>query len=143
MVKEISSICEIKHIREQKSRLSERERELTQPILSDLELISKMYEHYTRFIEMPSARRAAVRYNQQFAFVMLFLYSPSSLAGGEIRRGGLRDKLADIMGFKSHTGVTKLCKDVMFNYNNYKIYRMEIDYIYTRLTEYVEELTNQ
>ena len=33
MVKEFSAISELKYIREQKSRLSEREQELTKPIL--------------------------------------------------------------------------------------------------------------
>ena len=38
MVKEFSAISELKSIREQKSRLSEREQELVKPILSDLNL---------------------------------------------------------------------------------------------------------
>ena len=43
MVKEFSSIMELKAIREQKSRLSEREQELASPMLKDYSLIAEVY----------------------------------------------------------------------------------------------------
>lgn len=43
MTKEFSSIVELKAIREQKSRLTERENELSSPKLKDLSLIPKIY----------------------------------------------------------------------------------------------------
>lgn len=43
MTKEFSSIVELKSIREQKSRLSEREQELSLPMLTDLSLIPEIY----------------------------------------------------------------------------------------------------
>ena len=43
MVREFSAISELKSIREQKSRLSEREQELIKPILSDLNIIPVIY----------------------------------------------------------------------------------------------------
>ena len=43
MAKEFSSISELKSIREQKSRLSERENELSTPVLTDLSLIQEIY----------------------------------------------------------------------------------------------------
>lgn len=43
MVKEFSSIVELKSIREQKSRLSERENELAQPMLTDPRLIQEIH----------------------------------------------------------------------------------------------------
>lgn len=43
MVKEFSAISELKYIREQKSRLSEREQELTKPILLDLSIIPTIF----------------------------------------------------------------------------------------------------
>lgn len=46
MTKEFSSIVELKSIREQKSRLSEREQELSSPILTDFSLIPEIYEWF-------------------------------------------------------------------------------------------------
>ena len=41
-----SEIAEIKSIREQKSKLSEREKELTEPILTDLDMIGMLYRWF-------------------------------------------------------------------------------------------------
>ena len=41
-----SEIAEIKSIREQKSKLSEREKELTEPILTDLDMIGTLYRWF-------------------------------------------------------------------------------------------------
>ena len=48
MTKEFSSIVELKSIREQKSRLSEREQELSSPILTDFSLIPEIYGKHSK-----------------------------------------------------------------------------------------------
>ena len=50
--KEFSSISELKHIREQKSRLSEREAELVSPILTNLESIPYIYELFKNIVRI-------------------------------------------------------------------------------------------
>ena len=134
MVREFSAISELKFIREQKSRLSEREQELIKPILSDLYIIPVIYKWYCEVVGncgLPE-RRAGASFRQKFIFIILFLYSPSTLAGGKIAKG-IRDILAGILGFKAPTGISNLCVDVMFYYNNYKDYRADIDYLYTEI----------
>ena len=89
MVKEFSAISELKSIREQKSRLSEREQELIKPILSDLNIIPVIYKWYCEVVGncgLPE-RRAGASFRQKFIFIILFLYSPSTLAGGRLQRG--------------------------------------------------------
>jgi hypothetical protein len=134
MVKEFSAISELKYIRDQKSRLSEREQELIKPILSDLDIIPMIFQWYCEIVGncgLPE-RRAGTCFRQKFVFIILFLYSPSTLAGGKIAKG-IRDILADILGFKSPTGISNLYVNVTFNYNNYKDYRADIDYLYTEI----------
>ena len=46
-----SEIAEIKSIREQKSKLSEREKELTEPILTDLDMIGMLYRSKRLFLK--------------------------------------------------------------------------------------------
>ncbi len=134
MVKEFSAISELKSIREQKSRLSEREQELTKPILLDLSIISIIFKWYCEIVGncgLPE-RRAGSSFRQKFIFIILFLYSPSALAGGKIAKG-VRDILANILGLKAPTGISNLYVNVTFNYNNYKDYRADIDYLYTEI----------
>ena len=90
MVKEFSAISELKYIREQKSRLSEREQELTKPILLDLSIIPTIFKWYCEIVGncgLPE-RRAGSSFRQKFIFIILFLYSPSALAGGKIAKIG-------------------------------------------------------
>ena len=134
MVKEFSVVSELKTIREQKSRLSERESELSIPKLTDLELISEIYKWFCELVRncgLPE-RRAGIRFRKQFIYIIMFLYSPSTLAGGKIAPG-LRDILAGLLGFKSPTGISNLCVDVTFYYDNYKVFRQDIEYLYTEI----------
>ncbi len=132
MLTEFSIISELKSIREQKSNLSEREQELARPMLTELDLIPTLFRWYCELkghCGMPQ-RRAGTRFRQKFIFIILFLYSPGTLAGGKIAKG-VRDVLTQVLGFRSPTAVSNLCADVMFYYTNYKDYREEIDYLYT------------
>lgn len=132
MVKDFSIISEIKSIREQMSILSERERRLIKPILDDTSLIPAMFKWYCEMkgcCGTPEGREGT-SFRQKFVFIILFLYSPIALVNGSIARG-IRDVLAETLGFKSPTGISNLCTNMMFNYCNYKNYRTDIDGIYT------------
>ena len=133
MVKEFSAISELKSIREQKSRLSEREYELSTPILDDYSLIGDIYEWFKEIlsglalppcIESPTQRK-------KFIFIILFLYSPSTLAGGKMKVG-LRDKLAEVTNCTVSL-ISHNCEDVTFFYQQYKSHRQDIDYLYTEI----------
>lgn len=131
MVKDFSIISEIKSIREQMLRLSERERELINPTLEDTSLIPKIFKWYCEIkgcYAIPE-RRKGTSFRQKFVFVVLFLYSPGALVSGNMARG-VRDVLTDTLGFKSPAGISNLCTNMMFNYYNYKNYRTDIDNIY-------------
>lgn len=53
-----SEIAEIKSIREQKSKLSEREKELTEPILTDLDMIGMLYRWFQEIISQKEIFRS-------------------------------------------------------------------------------------
>ena len=89
MTKEFSSIMELKAIREQKSRLSEREQELSSPVLTDLSLIPQIYGWFKEIfsgIECPP-NPESVTQRKKFLFIVLFLFAPSVLAGGRLPNG--------------------------------------------------------
>ena len=139
MGKEFSSIIELHAVREQKSRLTERETELMTPTLNDMSLIPMIFEWFcslTGRCRVPE-RRKGVEFRQKFVFIILFLYSPSALAGGKMRIG-LRNKITEVIG-GSGTLVSHSYSNLMFRYQMYKRFRDEIDSIYNALITRLKE----
>lgn len=139
MVSEFSIVSELKDIREQKLRLSQEEARLSRPKLTDLTLIPTLFSwfcEYSGYHGLPE-KQVRVKFYQKFIFIILFLYSPGTLAGKKIAEG-IRGVLAEVFGFKSPTGVSNLSVDVVFLYDNYKEYRADVDYLYGRIMDRLE-----
>lgn len=133
MIKEFSVISELKSIREQKSRLSERELELSEPVLYNYSLIREIYEWFKEILPgltFPPRDNSPIQ-RKKFIFIILFLYSPSTLAGGKMKVG-LRDKIAEITGCTGSL-ISHNCEDVTFFYQQYKSHRQDIYCIYTEI----------
>ena len=140
MTKEFSSIVELKAIREQKSRLTERENELSSPKLKDLSLIPKIY---VWFKEILSGRNCppnpeSVIQRKKFLFIVLFLFTPSTLAGGRLPNG-VRAALAEVLPEVSPCVISNNIADVLFIYQNYKDFRSDIEYLYTEIMNRLRE----
>lgn len=125
-----SEIAEIKSIREQKSKLSEREKELTEPTLTDLNMIETLYGWFQEIISQKEMFRLGnVTQRKKFIFIILFLYSPSTLAGGKMKNG-LRNKLAEVLGVSAQTAISDNRNNLVFSYQLYKYFRQGVDWIY-------------
>ena len=133
-----SEIAEIKSIREQKSKLSEREKELTEPILTDLDMIGMLYRWFQEIISQKEIFRSGnVTQRKKFIFIILFLYSPSTLAGGKMKNG-LRDKLAEVLGVTAQTTRSTNRKNLVFSDPLYKYFRQDVDWIYGEMMERIK-----
>lgn len=134
MVKEFSVVSELKAIREQKSRLSERENELSAPVLSDLELIPVIYEWFKEVLsEMAFPPQVeCITQRKKFLFIVLFLFSPSVLAGGRMPNG-IRKSLEEVFPNVKPCTISNNLADVVFLYQQYKDFRQDIEYIYTEI----------
>ena len=132
-----SEIAEIKSIREQKSKLSEREKELTEPILTDLDMIGMLYRWFQEIISQKIFRSGNVTQRKKFIFIILFLYSPSTLAGGKMKNG-LRDKLAEVLGVNAQTTISNNRNNLVFSYQLYKYFRQDVDWIYGEMMERIK-----
>ena len=128
-----SEIAEIKSIREQKSKLSEREKELTEPILTDLDMIGMLYRWFQEII----SQKEIFTQRKKFIFIILFLYSPSTLAGGKMKNG-LRDKLAEVLGVNAQTTISNNRNNLVFSYQLYKYFRQDVDWIYGEMMERIK-----
>lgn len=136
MTKEFSSIVELKSIREQKSRLSEREQELSSPILADYSLIPEIYVWFKEILaERPCPPNPEnVTQRKKFLFIVLFLFAPSVLAGGRIPNG-IRAEISHVFPDVSPCVISNNIADVSFIYQQYKNFRQDIEYIYCQIVE--------
>lgn len=136
MTKEFSSIMELKSIREQKSRLSEREQELSLPILTDLSLIPEIYDWFKEVLsgmDYPS-NPESVTQRKKFLFIVLFLFAPSVLAGGRLPNG-IRTEISGVCPDVSPCVISNNIADVSFIYQQYKDFRQDIEYLYNQILE--------
>lgn len=140
MTKEFSSIIELKAIREEKSRLSERESELAQPILKDYSLISIIYKWFSEILQERDCapRLNSVIQRKKFLFIVLFLFAPSTLAGGRLPNG-IRAALAEAFPEVSPCVISNNISDVVFIYQQYRDFRQDIEYIYTEIVRRLRE----
>lgn len=136
MTKEFSSIAELKLIREQKSRISEREAELSRPVLQNVELIADIYGWFKDILSgmdfQPNTE--SVMQRKKFLFIILFLFAPSVLAGGRLPNG-IRAELTKVFPSVSPCVISNNIADVSFIYQNYKDFRQDIDYLYTEIVK--------
>lgn len=139
ITKEFSSIAEIKNIREQKSRLSEREAELVSPILTNLESIPYIYELFKNIVRtMNIPPREKIIQRKEFLFIILFLFVPSVLAGGRIPNG-VRKSLEHVFPKVKPCTISNNIADVFFLYQRYKYFRSDINIIYKEMLKRLEE----
>lgn len=136
MTKEFSSIVELKAIREQKSRLSEREQELSAPMLTDFALIPEIYSWFKEILSQLDCppNFESVTQRKKFLFIVLFLFAPSVLAGGRLPNG-IRAEIAGIFPDVSPCVISNNIADVSFIYQQYKDFRQDIEYIYSQVLE--------
>lgn len=138
-MKEFSQIIELKELRERKSRISEREYELSKPSLEDFDLINDIFRWFCEYegtTGVPERRKGA-EFRQRFVFIVLMLYSPSTLAGGKMKIG-VRNKITEVAG-GTGTLISHSYKDVMFHYQTYKDYRHKIDAAYRHVVDKLKE----
>lgn len=136
MTKEFSSIMELKSIREQKSRLSEREQELSLPILTDLSLIPEIYDWFKEVLSGMDCppNPESVTQRKKFLFIVLFLFAPSVLAGGRLPNG-IRAEISGVFPDVSPCVISNNIADVSFIYQQYKDFRQDIEFIYNQVLE--------
>lgn len=136
MTKVFSSIMELKAIREQKSRLSEREQELSLPILDDYSLIPEIYAWFKEILAertCPSNPESVIQ-RKKFLFIVLFLFAPSVLAGGRLPNG-IREEISHVFPGVSPCVISNNITDVPFIFHQYKDFRKEIEYLYTEIVK--------
>lgn len=133
MTKEFSSIIELRAIREEKSRLSERENELARPMLTDLDMIPIVFGWFKDLTKGLPKRNKSILI-KEFIFIILFLYSPGTLAGGKMK-GGVREVLGEVLGIVGKSSISDKIGIITFYWRTYKYFRQDLNAIYPAIVE--------
>lgn len=132
-------IIRIKKIRIEKSELSDEENKLTTPSITDKSLIPEIYNVFRELLDERGCdpNIESVIQRKKFIFIILYLFSPSTLAGGKMA-SGLRDDLADILGIYSKSTISDNCADIVFLYHNYADFSEDITWLYGHILDRLE-----
>lgn len=132
---EFEKIERLERIRREKSVLSDEESALASPVLKDKSLVREIYGMFVEILnERGRPPDPAVTQRKKFLFIILYLFSPSTLAGGKMA-SGLRDEISRAMGMKSADVISKNREDVVFLYRHYMDFREDIRHIYSEIMD--------
>ncbi|KAB6370132.1 hypothetical protein LI160_16895 [Bacteroides xylanisolvens] len=138
MMDKILGIRELISVHTQISELERKEAELATPMLTDLEYIPQIFEW---FCELSGYNGDGGKLNtdkkMQFLIIIIFFYSPISLTGHRIPNG-IRDILTELFGYKSKSAVSNLLKNLVSTYDNYRVFKEEVDLIYASIWKQLE-----
>lgn len=131
MLKQFSSIMELKSIKELKSELNKKEKELSTPLLTDLTIMPQIYSWFKEIISESDfpPNPESVTQRKKFLFVILLLYAPGVLAGNRLPNG-IRSALAKLFPEISPYSISHNISDISFLYQHYKIFRHDIEFVY-------------
>ena len=75
---------------------------------------------------------------KKFIFIILYLYSPSSLAGDKMA-SGLRNELSNVLGIQAKSTISNNCADLVFLYQyNYMNFRNDVEFIYNKILSWLK-----
>lgn len=129
-------ISELRLLQSQKSRLLEKEAVLSAPLLTDTGYIRAICEWFGEIQAVSGMhhRLRSVHCRKQFILIVIFLYSPATLAGGRMLTG-LRNKIAEAFDIRDVTFISHNIENIVFMYSNYKEFRSEVDHLFAGIME--------
>lgn len=136
----MGKVSALRTLRDKMQELSDIVEELGEPILDDLSLLPKIYTAYQRVF----ARRGApgdalmVKNRKKFLLVVLYLYSPKTLAGDRMIVG-LRRKISELFGLTTSTPISDNCAGLVVQYHAYADFRRDVDLIFDEIFTELED----
>lgn len=138
MINDFFRIGELISVHIQKSELERKEAELATPMLTDLEHIPQIFEWFCELSgDSGDGGKLNTDRKMQFLIIIMFFYSPISLTGHRIPNG--RDILTELLGYKSKSAVSNHLKNLVPTYDNYRMFREEVDLLYASIRSRLED----
>lgn len=120
-------VSRLKEIKEERLRLNDEEQTLSSPAITDPDRIPEVLEYCKEsYRELhPNSKVRVSEVRRMYIFILLFLFSPKTLAGGKMSNG-LRTRIAGAMGIES-SNVSHYHADVWFYYTVYSDFRDDVN----------------
>ncbi len=131
---EHSKIKRILVFSEKKQALQREQKELFTPDMTDMCLIGRLYDIFKDVLserDCPPNPQSVIQ-RKKFLFIILYLYSPETLAGGVMKRG-LRKVLGDVLGLSSLTIISDNISDLVFLSQRYSDWHADVMAIYSEM----------
>ena len=139
MINDFFRIGELISVHIQKSELERKEAELATPMLTDLEHIPQIFEWFCELSgDSGDGGKLNTDRKMQFLIIIMFFYSPISLTGHRIPNG-IRDILTELLGYKSKSAVSNHLKNLVPTYDNYRMFREEVDLLYASIRSRLDD----
>ena len=139
MINDFFRIGELISVHIQKSELERKEAYLATPMLTDLEHIPQIFEWFCELSgDSGDGGKLNTDRKMQFLIIIMFFYSPISLTGHRIPNG-IRDILTELLGYKSKSAVSNHLKNLVPTYDNYRMFREEVDLLYASIRSRLED----
>lgn len=128
----LGKVMALQKVRNKMLELSCKMDELGEPMLDDLSFLPTIYETYLEFFRKRGWQDKAnkVYHRQKLILIVLYLYSPRTLAGGKMRIG-LRDKLSELFGLSAKTTISDNSAHAVHFYQHYRDFRRDVDLMLT------------
>lgn len=120
----------IKKIRKDKKKLTQLEKQVIDPVLTNIELIPKIHAMFCEIHDKKDVKRSLKQ--KEFIFLILLLFSPESLLWYKTKKG-IRDKIAIVLNLKEPVKVSKRITEVLFQYEKYGDFRDDVNLSYHRI----------
>lgn len=131
-------IGKMKEIKIQQDKLSQDYAVLASPKLTDMSLISNIFNWFCESKEI-SKEELNVPLRDQFVFIVLYLYSPEKLMDKKKKmKNKLRITLNEVLGITSKNVLSNECDRLYSNYKTIKTLRKSIDESYLFIKEKLE-----
>lgn len=128
----IDIIKELTFLREKKEDITQREQEVSKPILTELKQIQIIYDWFYSLPKEYLLTDQDSVHKRQFLFIIILLFSPTFFVGDKLKRG-LRNELARVLHFRSPSAISNLSSDVLCWYKSYQGFREKTNRIYEKL----------
>lgn len=125
----LSHLEEIENIQQKKLELTEKEKQLIKPLLTDQSDIFFLYDVFVNCAERiyPDISAKNPLQRSKFILIALYLYAPKALITGRFPPG-IRKTVSLVMD-NDPSLISHNFKDVMFQYKQLKNFKGEVDYL--------------
>lgn len=129
-------IRDIRKAREELRRAVRNESICCTPMLTDYSIVPKLYKMYRELTGDVSELDIDVR--RMFIFIVQYFYAPRNLFGGKMP-SGLRRVLANTMGVKAHSIVSRGAFETGPRYLIYSEFRQKVNDVFEKITDLMQK----